>query len=160
MPLKPLEPPVPVTRHNATGGLVLRLAPLDLNGAPADLPLVSILVAHVVRCLERPGLPVRPGAPPTLAERGRDVLDTACTAFAKAAPGAPDEDRRRARSFVHFRADWAAYLHDALAAAEGPDGVPELIVCPVDVLAAGYSAVEREAKPVLANDYLMLSWEG
>jgi hypothetical protein len=159
MPLKPLEPSALVTRHKETGDLVLRLAPLDLNGAPADLPLVSIVVAHAVRCLERPELPAHPGAALTLTERGRGVLDTACTTFAKAAPGVPDEDRRRARSFVHLRTDWAAYLHAALVAAKGLDGVPELIVCPVAVLLSGYNAVEREVKPVLANDYFMLTWE-
>lgn len=157
MPLKPLSA-VPLVSLDPSGAApVLRLAPLNINGLPADLPLVPVLVAHVVRCFERPEVSVDPSGPLTLTERGRGLIDAAATIYAKAAPGAPDEDRRRAKAFVHFRQDWATYLHDVLARAEG---APELIVCPVRAHNEGYRQVCREAHPALANDYITIPYAG
>lgn len=157
MPLKPLSAPPLVKLDTSQGVPILRLAPLDLNGIPADLPLVPVLVAHVVRCFERPEVSVDPSGPLTLTERGRCVLDAAATIYAKAAPGAPDEDRRRAKAFVCFRQEWATYLHGVLAREEG---APELIVCPIQTHNEGYRLVCREAHPALGNDYITLPYWG
>ena len=174
MTLKPLNVPPPYTLTDAAGSPpALVLATLVLDGTPKDLPIVPVIVAHVVNCFERPGEQAPPNGPITLTERGRGLLDMACTIYAEPAPGAPDEDRRRARAFVLFRREWASYLYAllsqaALAAKAAPaapaapaaKAAPETIVCPVTAKANGYRRlIEIDALPLLENDYFVLPWE-
>ena len=87
----------------------------------------------------------------------------ACTIYAEPTPGAPDEDRRRARAFVLFRREWASYLYALLsqAAKAAPEAkaakaAPETIVCPV-AKANGYGRlIEIDALLLLENDYFVL----
>jgi hypothetical protein len=149
----------PFTLAQEEGVPTLRLAQLNLGGAPVGLHPIPLIVAHTVYCLEAVKQPeVKPGGL-TIAEMGRGVLDTACTIYAVPALGAPDEDRRKARSFVRFDQDWAAYLHAALEAAPG---APEKIVCPLSIPAdrdehiamrTVERAVERLVERMLHNDF-------
>lgn len=149
----------PFTLAQEDGSTTLRLAQLNLGGAPVGLHPIPLVVAHTVYCLE----PVKePEANPvglTIAEMGRGVLDTACTIYAAPALGAPDEDRRKARSFVRFDRDWAVYLRAAL---EAIPGAPTKIVCPL-LIPADHDehiamrtverAVERLVERMLHNDF-------
>ena len=83
MTLKPLNVPPPYTLTDAAGSPpALVLATLVLDGTPKDLPIVPVIVAHVVNCFERPGEQAPPNGPITLTERGRGLLDMACTIYA------------------------------------------------------------------------------
>ena len=165
MTLKPLNVPPPYTLTDAAGSPpALVLATLVLDGTPKDLPIVPVIVAHVVNCFERPGELAPPCGPITLTERGRGLLDMACTIYAEPAPGAPDEDRRRARAFVLFRREWASYLYALLSqaapAAPAAKAAPETIVCPVTAKANGYGRlIEIDALFLLENDYFVLPRE-
>lgn len=153
MPLQPLTPVPPYTILCAAEGRgpALQLAPLILAGTPKDLPLTPIFVAHVITCFESLKEQVTPHAPLTLIERGRGLLDKACTIYAAPALGAPDEDRRKAHAFVRFRGEWQSYLHDVLLRVGAET---EVIVCPVEI---GYRRlVAADVEPLLLNSYFVL----
>ena len=146
MPLKPIEPFVPFTIQPDEDGPQIVLAPLWTYGVPDDLPPPTVIVAYVTRCFEGVGPQVSSSL--TLKERGRGALDSAATIYAKAAPGAPDEDRRRARSYVSFRQDWESYLHDVLAAIGGD---ATKIVLPVST-----GKTVLQGLQILQNDYFTM----
>lgn len=118
----------PFTLVQVEGVPTLRLAQLNLGGAPVGLHPVPLIVAHTVRCLERVERTKTKSDMLTIAEMGRCVLESACVIYGGYTPGEPFDDLRKARNFVRFDQEWAAYLHEAL---EAIPGAPVEIVCPL-----------------------------